>query len=100
NDALVTIADKLGKPELLEPVRRNLHATLYLLHPNYEVVTEISRRQDRNTVGNMGRYWYALRYLAREDQNGQYETLARAFEPAYGSLADLMADPGLASKGP
>ena len=93
NNALVMIADALERPELLAPVRRNLDAMLYLLHPGYEVVTEISRRQDRNTVGDMGRYWFSLRYMARTDGNGAYETLARAFEPRSASSGSVPGFP-------
>jgi hypothetical protein len=95
DNCLVTVADKLKRPELFEPVRRNLETMLYLLHPNFEVVTEISHRQDRNTIGDMGTYWFALRYMAREDKNGQFETVARAFEPERGSLPLLMEYPQL-----
>lgn len=100
DDALVTIADKLDKPELLDPVRKNLETMLYLLHPGYEVVTEISHRQDRNTVGDMRRYWYPLRYLARLDNDGRFETLLRSMEPQTGGLLELMEDPDLAKPGP
>lgn len=100
DNTLTTVAHLLDKPELLDPVRRNLEAMLYLIHPGYEVVTEISHRQDRNTVGNMGRYWLALRYLARTDGDGRFETLARAFEPRYASLAYLMVWDVLRQPGP
>lgn len=100
NDCLVMVAKKLDKPELLEPVRRNLEAMLHLLHPNYEVVTEISHRQDRGEVGNMGRYWFALRTMAREDDDGQLETLVRHFEPQYSSLNLLLEFPELQEQGP
>jgi hypothetical protein len=43
--ALVTVARLLGRPALLDPVRRNLEMTLYYLHPDGEVATEASLRQ-------------------------------------------------------
>ena len=46
NRCLITIARILNRPELYEPVRKNLELTQYLVHPNGELVTEISRRQD------------------------------------------------------
>jgi hypothetical protein len=96
DDVVTIVADKLNRPELLDPVRKNLDAMLYLLHANGEVVTEISRRQDLNTQGTMRGYWYALRYLAHKDRNGQYATLAEGIEPESTDLSDLMIQPELA----
>lgn len=95
NSAFVAMADKLKRPELLEPVRRNLEAMLYLMHPNGEVVTEFSRRQDANTRGTMAGYWFSAQYLAVKDKNPRMGTLAKQLWPVAASLSTLMAWPEL-----
>jgi hypothetical protein len=99
NKALVVVAHKMKRPELFDPVRRNLDAMLYLLHGDGEVVTEISVRQDQGQRGDMGRYWFSLRYMAIKDGDGRLATLARGFEDRHASLTmylqypELLADP-------
>jgi hypothetical protein len=92
--ALIVVAAKLGRPDLLEPVRRNLTALQYLLHADGEVVTEISRRQDQFTRGTVAGYWFPLTYMAVADGDGRLAALAaRAAEGA--RLSALLEYPEL-----
>jgi len=95
NKALTVVASKLNRPELLEPVRTNLDAMAYLIHPNGEVVTEISGRQDANQPRDMAAYWFPLRYLAMLDNNGQYATMLAPLEPARMELPAVMEYPDI-----
>lgn len=98
--SFVIIAKKLNRPELLEPVRRNLNAMLYLIHADYEVVTEFSRRQDLNQRGTIAPYWFSYAHLARTDKNGQFATIANRFAPVAASLGALLEYPELREQGP
>jgi hypothetical protein len=97
NRAFTILAIKLGRPHLLDPVRKNLESMMYLLHPGNECVTDISRRQDQYTRGGMQGYALSLKYLAVKDRNGVYENLARQFPP---SIGDLMEYPELSGAAP
>ena len=97
---LITIAKGLNKPELFENVRRNLDMTMYYVHPNGEIVTDASGRQDKATIGTMENYYYPYRYLAIKDQNGTYTAMCRFIEKTAGLkigayLDYLLVDPAL-----
>lgn len=100
DNALVVMARKLNRPELLDAVRKNLNAMAYLLHSSGEVVTEISRRQDLNSRGTMSRYWFSLRYMALHERDGLYSSMLRFIEPDSVSLAALMEYPDLRNELP
>lgn len=78
--ALITVAHLLKRPELYEPVRRNLEMTLFYIHPDGEVVTEASRRQDRYQRGSMARYYFSYRWMALHDRNGRFAAMTREIE--------------------
>ncbi len=101
NRALITVARFLDRPALLEPVRKNLEMTLFYVHPDGEVVTEASRRQDRATRGSMARYYYSYRTLALRDGNGRFAAMCRQIErsaaPRHpGELAVYLTEPDFA----
>jgi len=80
NRCFVTISKLLNRPELLEPVRRNLEMTLYYIHPNGEIATEASGRQDQFRVGFMEHYYVPLRFMALHDKNGKFANLVEQIE--------------------
>jgi hypothetical protein len=77
DNALITIARLLNRPELLEPVRRNLAMTLFYMHPNGELETVGSRRQDQDLDAWISNYYLQYRYMAIKDQNRQFAAAAR-----------------------
>lgn len=93
--AFTILADKLKRPQLLDPVRRNLDSMLYLLHADGEIVTEFSRRQDLNTRGTMAGYWYPLQYLSAKLGERKYGMLARQEFFKSCPMSVLMTDPDL-----
>jgi hypothetical protein len=93
--ALIVLASKLRRPELLDPVRQNLAALQYLLHADGEVVTEISRRQDQFTRGAVTGYWFPLTYMALRTQDGRLSTLAARAASDGARLSALLEYPEL-----
>ena len=86
---LITVARLLNKGELYEPVRRNLEMSLYHQHPNGEIATEASRRQDQYRARDYGPYFYPYLYMAHLDQNPTYGAMAQ-------KIKEDLSDRGLA----
>jgi hypothetical protein len=80
DNALITIARLLNRPELLEKVRRNLAMTIFYMHPNGELETVGSRRQDQGLEAWISNYYLQYRYMAIKDQNRQFAAAARLAE--------------------
>ncbi len=96
DNALTTLALKTNRPELLDIVRRNLESMLYFIHPDGEVVTDISTRQDKYERARMDRYWFPLRLLAIRLNDGRFASIVRSIEDRAGSLAFYICYPELA----
>jgi hypothetical protein len=80
NDALITMARLLGRPELLDPVRKNLEMTVYYTHPDGEVETVGSRRQDQFMISSISAYYLNYRYLAIKDRNRLFAGMVNLIE--------------------
>lgn len=80
DNALITIARLLDRPGLLDPVRRNLAMTMFYMHPNGELETVGSRRQDQTMMAWITNYYLQYRYMAIHDQNRQFAAVARFAE--------------------
>ncbi len=88
----ITVARLLGRPELYEPVRRNLEMTLYYVHPDGSIATEASRRQDQYRRGSMEAYFYPYLYMAVMDGNGRFAAMAKGIWRTDGAgLTDWLA---------
>ena len=80
NRSLITMAEGLNKPELLDAVMKNLKMTLFYVHPNGEVVTEASNRQDKGTIGNMHKYYHGYRFMALRYKDQTLASMCRTIE--------------------
>lgn len=69
NISLYHTARALNRPELLDYVRRNLQMMTYLIHPDGEVVTDYSGRQDLGHVFDLSNYFLVCRLMAVHDQD-------------------------------
>lgn len=89
NRALIRAAHVLARPDLLEPVRRNLDLSYHLLHADATAVTSISKRQDRDTRAvptGLADGYHALAHL---DDNGFYAAVADRLVAGGGGLICL-----------
>ncbi len=99
--ALIDMAIGLNIPELYDAVRKNLAMSLYYIHPNGEVVTEASNRQDRGSIDFMFKYYYCYRYMALLDNSGEMAAACRLIEKTCtpqqlaGYLTNFLANPSL-----
>ncbi|QGH33613.1 hypothetical protein GI584_06100 [Gracilibacillus salitolerans] len=76
NICLYHTASLLGKPELFNYIRKNLDMMKFLVHPNGEVVTDYSGRQDLGNTFDLSPYHLIYRLMAFKDENPQYMAMA------------------------
>ena len=101
NPSLLTIAEVVGRPELVYAVERNLDATLDLLLPDGTVETVLSRRQDQHRPRPLAGYLLPLRRLALLRGRGDLAwaaglALAQGVGMPAAAAAGILLDPGIA----
>ena len=72
NRTLLDVAKKMKVDSLYDVVRKNLNMTFYFVHPNGEIATESSIRQDKYVRSTMAPYYLAYNYMAILDKDGRY----------------------------
>lgn len=75
NIMLIYTADRLNRPELLEPVRRNLEMVAYMIYEDGEVITDYSGRQDLGVRHDLSEYFLSYRLMADRDRNPLFATM-------------------------
>ncbi|PRY12904.1 hypothetical protein [Kineococcus rhizosphaerae] len=105
NPSLLTLADELDRPDLLDPVRRNLEAFLPLLDGDGLLESVHSRRQDQHEAGYPGdRFLLPYRRFALAEGRADFAAAARSLQAlgAHGrqDLPEVMARPELAGRLP
>ncbi len=85
DQALISIARSLDREDLLEPVRRNLQTTYYLMEDNGDLVSLESRRQDQNMTIPATNYYWCYRFMANNTNDLFFAAVAQKIEqlPAF-----------------
>lgn len=79
-------ATLMDKPELLDSVRKNLKMMMYLVHPNGDIVTDYSGRQDLGKTYDLSPYHLVYRLMADHDNDINFYAMA---EVALERISDL-----------
>src|SRR5690625_922316 len=73
---LFYIAKYLNRPKMLDYVRKNLKMMLYMVHPNGEIVTDYSVRQDLGEKFNLSGYFLPYQLMADYDRDKEFAAMA------------------------
>jgi hypothetical protein len=80
NNSLLNIGRILNRPELYEPVKKNLLSTYYYMETNGDLITLDSRRQDQNYPLSMSMYYLFYRYLAIYNNDETFGAITKEIE--------------------
>ncbi|MEM6458473.1 MAG: hypothetical protein AAF710_03680 [Planctomycetota bacterium] len=100
NQAMLILADELGRPELIDHAARNTALRLATTQPDGTADTSFSMRQDRHAAGRRTAVYRVARRVALHTGDGRFTTLTRQLadrgqiERLTHLLFDLDAHPG------
>jgi len=77
---LLTMSRLLNRPELLDPVRKNLTTYYFYTEPNGDLVSIDSRRQDQWYTSTITKFYLQYRQLAINDNDGMFASIAKKIE--------------------
>lgn len=77
NTHLLQAAEALNRPELLEPINKNLYNMIYLLHHDWSVVNNISLRQDNGKRIIPTNALDGFYYMARKNNDEKLSYVAK-----------------------
>ncbi|MEQ6120458.1 hypothetical protein [Reichenbachiella sp. MALMAid0571] len=77
---LMTMSRLLNRPELLDPVRKNLTTYYFYTEPNGDLVSIDSRRQDQWYTSTITKFYLQYRQLAINDNDGMFASIAKTIE--------------------
>lgn len=80
NAAMIAMARFLGKPQLLQHVRKNLQLFYYHIEPDGELVSIDSRRQDQYAPRKSNIFYLQYRYMAILDNNPLFAAITKDME--------------------
>lgn len=80
NRCLMNIAIYDNRPELWDIIEKNLEMSMYYVHPNGEIATEASGRQDQFQVGFMEHYYLPYKMAATRNNNPEFWAMVKLIE--------------------
>ncbi len=94
NPSLLVVAHVLGRPELIDIVRKNLETSIEHAEPGGDIEAIQSRRQDQDHRRKLIRDFYVqYRELALLDGNGRFASIVRGIEQRHsGEIGDFLGD--------
>ncbi|WP_281336502.1 hypothetical protein [Flavobacterium eburneipallidum] len=92
DNAFITMARLLNRPQLLEPVHKNLTTYFYYTEPNGDMVTVDSKRQDQFMDLKVTKFYLQYRYMAIRTGNPMFTQMVNTIEKLPEFTTDILSN--------